>query len=144
ALLCRPGARGGDWLVPVVLGGTTAALVLLAIAAGMPPKLGPLLFALPLFLNYVLGARRPARFALGLGAILLAATLHPGRLGEPLWRTRNFFGVLRVTRDSAEGFVQIVHGRTVHGRQSTRAGQRRVPLAYYHPTGPAGDVFAAV
>ena len=144
ALLCRPGARGGDWVVPVVLGGATAAIVVLAVLGGMPPKLGPLLFALPFLLNYVLAARRPVRFALGLGAILLAATLHPGRLGEPLSRTRNFFGVLTVTRDPGGEFVQIVHGRTVHGRQSTRPEGRRVPLAYYHPSGPAGDVFTAL
>jgi spermidine synthase len=142
AALCRPGERARALLVPLVLGVATVAVVLAAKVAGLPPRLGPLLFALPLFANYVLGARRPVRFALGLGAILLAATLHPGRLGETLVQTRNFFGVLRVTRDPGGEFVQIVHGRTVHGRQSTRAGARRVPLAYYHPTGPAGDVFA--
>ncbi len=144
ALLCRSGPGGRNVVVPLALGAATAAGVLLARAAGLPPRLGPLLVALPFFANYVLGARRPARFALGLGAILLAATLHPGRLGETLAQTRNFFGVLKVTRDPGGEFVQIVHGRTVHGRQSTRPEHRRVPLAYYHPSGPAGDVFATV
>lgn len=144
AVLCRPGEREKAFLVPIALGVVTAAVVLAAEGAGLPPRLGPLLFALPLVANHVLGARRPARFAVGLGAVLFAATLHPGRLGATIAQTRNFFGVLKVTRDPGGEFVQIVHGRTVHGRQSTRPEARGVPLAYYHPSGPAGDVFAAV
>jgi hypothetical protein len=33
------------------------------------------------------------------------------------------------------------HGNTVHGIQSTNPDYRYLPPAYYHPTGPVGDIF---
>jgi hypothetical protein len=38
----------------------------------------------------------------------------------------------------------LVHGNTTHGAQSTDPGRRLELLTYYHPTGPAGQVFAAL
>jgi hypothetical protein len=83
----------------------------------------------------------PKRFALALGAILLAGTLHQP-YGVTLLRTRNFFGALRVVRDPSGRFTQLVHGTTIHGRQSVDPLRRRESTSYYHSTGPIGDVFA--
>jgi hypothetical protein len=55
---------------------------------------------------------------------------------------RNFYGVLRVTRDPLGPFYRLVHGNTIHGRQSLEPTRRREPLSYYHRSGPLGQVFA--
>jgi hypothetical protein len=57
-------------------------------------------------------------------------------------RERNFFGVLQVTRTpSGDGF-SLFHGGVKHGSQfhSGDALKRRLPLSYYFPTGPIGQV----
>lgn len=83
----------------------------------------------------------PRRFALALGAFLLAGALHQP-YGETVLRARGFFGALRVARDPTGRFVQLVHGTTIHGRQALDPAARREPLTYYHRTGPVGDVLA--
>ncbi|WP_394832973.1 fused MFS/spermidine synthase [Pendulispora rubella] len=90
--------------------------------------------------NYA-GRERPRRFALGLGAILLASAFHTGALGRSLMTERNFFGVLDVTVDPTERFHRIIHGHIVHGLQFIEPARQREPLAYYHRKGPLGDVF---
>ena len=57
--------------------------------------------------------------------------------------TRSFFGVTHVTRDAEGRFHELTHGHTVHGRQHLDAEQRCEPLAYYHRTGPFGDIYPA-
>jgi hypothetical protein len=123
----------------------TAGLVLGAQAAGLEPgpvRLG-VMFGLPAVLCYTF-VERPRRFALGLGALLLAGALYPGVHGRALYRERDFFGVHRVTVDPTHSFRQLVHGNTVHGRQSLDPARRRLPLTYYHPSGPIGQVFGAL
>ncbi|NJN05911.1 MAG: hypothetical protein HC814_05405 [Rhodobacteraceae bacterium] len=81
------------------------------------------------------------RFSLGVAAILLLSYfLKPGE-GVPIHTERSFFGVHRVTRKTEGGFHWLIHGRTIHGVQSLDPEQRKVPLSYYHPTGPLGQVF---
>jgi hypothetical protein len=48
--------------------------------------------------------------------------------------------VVRVTEDASRRLVQLVHGGTVHGRQRRDGPVPAEPLAYYHPTGPAGEI----
>ncbi|HVM81102.1 MAG TPA: hypothetical protein VMU06_18925 [Stellaceae bacterium] len=87
--------------------------------------------------------QRPLRFALGFGAILVAGSLLPGS-SEPLLRSRNFYGVLTV-RDWGSPPVRILyHGTTTHGEQSRDPERVLQPISYYHPTGPLGQIFAAV
>ena len=40
-------------------------------------------------------------------------------------------------------YRQLVHGNTVHGRQSLDSPRRREPLSYYYRTGPIGQLFTA-
>jgi spermidine synthase len=87
---------------------------------------------------------RPVRFALGLGAIVLAGLVAPLSPSVLIHEERSFFGVLRVTHDRAERFHVLVHGNTIHGRQSLDRDDRREPMSYYHRRGPLGQLFAAV
>jgi hypothetical protein len=58
---------------------------------------------------------------------------------------RTFFGVYRVVRDSDGKTCVMIHGHTWHGMQiqSDDPRERRIPLLYYSPTGPIGQVFFA-
>jgi spermidine synthase len=85
---------------------------------------------------------RPIRFGFGMGAILLAGVLWTGEQEQVLFKERNFFGIHRVVHDSKEGYHLLFHGTTLHGAQSLNPSRRREPLAYYHRTGPLGQVFA--
>ncbi len=78
------------------------------------------------------------RFALGLGAVLLAGAWSPA--GHVLHAERNFFGVVTATLDATGRYRQLVHGDTVHGAQALDPLRRREALAYYHATGPIGRV----
>jgi hypothetical protein len=94
----------------------------------------------PFLLGYVF-APRPARHALGLGAVLLAGSLFPGVHGTLLDRQRSFFGIHRVTLDPTGHFRQLVHGNTIHGCQSVDPDRKDEPLSYYHRKGPIGQIF---
>ena len=80
-------------------------------------------------------ARRPVRFALAVGAVLLMTTVQ----NPALHAERTFFGVLRVEQS---GQLHVFsHGTTVHGVESFAPGRRDVPLSYYGRRGPLGQVF---
>ena len=147
-----------DLLLPVALGLAIAALIW---ACELYSKFYELLnfeslaiaFALPGVVCYLF-LHRPARFALGIAAMLLASQLRPSIQGQILHVERSFFGVHRVAVDPSGQFMQLVHGSTVHGKQrlaeSPAGGDRKQtptpgpaePLNYYHRRGPAGDLFA--
>lgn len=97
------------------------------------------MFGVPIVVAYI-WARRPVRYAVAVTCLLLAGMSHGGFRGKTLWADRGFFGVLQVTRERAGRFQLLVSGRTMHGKQALTEGAEHVPLAYYHPTGPAGDV----
>jgi len=77
---------------------------------------------------------------LAVAAILVIASQSPSVRGDVVRTERSFFGVQRVTTDARGRFDQIVHGHTLHGRQWRQGPRRCEPLAYYHPTGPLGDI----
>lgn len=137
-------ARRLDFATPVLIFAMTMGLAWFADRV-MPVQVGGSLFvvALPLFVSYPL-RKRPVRFALSLGAVMLAAGLMTGVGGSIVHSERNFFGVLRVTDDRSHDLHSLLHGSTVHGRQSTIADRRCEPLSYYHHEGPLGRIFAQV
>ncbi len=130
-------------LPPAAIGIATALLILLVEQTGLatsPPGL-VLCFGIPTFAAYFLSRSR-VRFGLALGVVLLASGLY----GEPqdlLVARRSFFGIHRVSFDPATNRHQLAHGNTLHGQQSLEPSLRRIPMAYYHPGGPAGAIFAA-
>jgi hypothetical protein len=86
---------------------------------------------------------RPWRFTTMVAAMVSApalASLAPGMLFEG----RSFFGVHRVVEDRAAARRLYMQGTTIHGLQSTLPARRRIAGAYFHRTGPAGDVLTRV
>lgn len=134
------GARARSVALGLALGAATLALVRVGTAFRVDPRQAFLwMFGAPIFVAFV-WSKRPLRFAVALLGILVAGSTYGGVAGETIFRERNFFGVLRVTQDHDARFRLLVYGHTMHGKQSTAPELRGVPLAYYHPTGPAGDV----
>lgn len=89
-------------------------------------------------------ARRPLRFGLGIGAIMLATSWYNGPFGQVLFSERSFFGVYRAMREPERNLHVIFHGTTLHGAQNLHPKKRLQPLSYYHPSGPAGEAFKAL
>lgn len=138
-------ARRGDWWWPAALGGVTVALVLGVQATRFrtDAAMSGLVFGAPALGAFFL-SRRPLRFALSVGALLVAGSFYHGEKGRVLFAERSFFGVHRVTLDPTGQYHLLVHGMTLHGMQSLDPARRREALTYYHRTGPIGDVLAAV
>lgn len=90
-------------------------------------------------------ARRPSalRAAFGVMLAVVAARQSVLESKSAVERQRNFYGVLTVKRDVKGRWMTLTHGDTIHGRQSIDPARGAEPLTYFHPTGPAGDVFAA-
>jgi len=88
-----------------------------------------------------LASRDGIRFALAIGGVLLVSRFLPEHESRTLFAGRSFFGIHRVTESGQGRFHLLFHGKTVHGIQSLDPAQRKVPLSYYHPTGPLGQIF---
>ena len=76
--------------------------------------------------------------------LLLLGTFWIGEdIDDVIHRERTFFGVLRVCDDTNGPSRKLVHGNICHGVQlvSDDPERRRIPLSYYHQTGPLGSVF---
>ena len=97
------------------------------------------IFGVPLVLAFV-WSRRPVRYAVAIGGLLLAGMSRGYDFGSTIWSDRGFFGVLKVMVDNDHRFHLLVSGNTMHGKQALDPEGALVPLAYYHPSGPAGDV----
>jgi hypothetical protein len=102
----------------------------LAISLGLPL----------LIINHVF-QRRPVRFALALGAVMLSTFLLTDGGVNTLHAERNFYGVVRVMQDMGNDTLRLHHGSTIHGRQFADPARACEPLSYYHPTGPLGSLF---
>ncbi len=85
--------------------------------------------------------KRPARFALGMLALISAASFNLAE--SPLVKERSFFGVYKVV-SAQDGRLRVLwHGTTIHGVESADPARWREPMIYYSAAGPAGQVFAA-
>lgn len=98
-----------------------------------------LLIGVPLVLVF-LASRRAGAFAGCVAAVFIGAAFGPWRGPQADYHERTFFGVHRVETD--ERARVLLHGTTVHGVQLI--DKPRLPSAYYHPAGPAGEAMAAV
>ncbi|PYS89518.1 MAG: hypothetical protein DMF64_17580 [Acidobacteria bacterium] len=136
-------ARALDLILPVGIGALTILLALVAdrYVRDYVQTLA-LAIGVPLIVSYQF-RRRPLRFALALAAVMLATGLHTQLNTRTLYHARNFFGVLRVTRDDDPDQHRLYNGSTLHGRQYTDLLRQCEPLSYYHREGPLGQVFAA-
>ncbi|MGH7135152.1 MAG: spermidine synthase, partial [Pirellulales bacterium] len=86
---------------------------------------------------------RPICFASSAAALFIVVGFYNDVVFHVLYRERNFYGVLQVQTDADHEFYYLSHGRIRHGQQrrSDDPAVRDVPLIYYHPTGPIGQVF---
>ena len=140
-----PLARQLDFLLPLAVGALVAlALALVSLGADYLEGAGKT-FAFGLgagiALNFI---RRPLRFGLAMAAIALAASLPFGEEESELLQERSFFGVHRVTASPDGRFHNLTHGTTTHGAQARSPALRRVPLTYFHPAGPAGQLMGSL
>jgi hypothetical protein len=127
--------RGMNWLRTHLRDALPDKLVTrLADAFDAPDPLFLCLLALCVGLCYLF-VKRPLRFGLGVGALLLAFSVCDLLEGDVLLHQRSFFGALQV--GDAEGFRRLYHGTTLHGVQ--RLGWDRATLA----AGAAGPLAAS-
>jgi hypothetical protein len=130
-----------DAVVPVLLGGAVAlGLVLLRDEQGaVEQDLVGVVAGLALGFTVNMW-RRPIRFGLALGAIMLAAGLAATQGEELLERDRSFFGTYRVEATEDGRIHELVSGTTLHGSERVGPGPPE-PISYYHPEGPVGQAF---
>lgn len=88
--------------------------------------------------------RRVMRFALCLGAALLAISAIEDATRTAIHQERTFFGVHRVERERGGAIHWLLHGPTRHGLQDGSETRRRDPLGYYHRRSPVGVLLEAL
>jgi hypothetical protein len=134
-----------DWALPLAVLLVVAAVLLILKVQDLPldPTLLLVIFGVPALICLYF-VRRPLRFGLGIGVIVLASVIYVGGGGRLLYTGRSFFGVYRVIDFYAQDFHLFYHGATLHGLQSTDPARQKEPLGYFYPTGPLGQVFAAL
>ena len=129
-----------------VLGGAAVALVAPLLFSSIVEY--PLAIAAAVLLRpQTIDADRRSRSPVGRWAVrAIAVTLFVAGAsvirtgGEILHRERTFFGVHRVTSIQNGDWHELTHGTTTHGVQAFRGKVHVLPTAYYHPSGPFGDV----
>lgn len=132
--------RKRDLALGLALALVTFALVKLGEHTPQSPKVKVLwMYVVPVLVAFV-WSKRPIRYALALGGILIVSTMHGGLTGNTVHKERGFFGVLKVRRDPTQQFLLLMSGSTLHGAQHLDPASKRMPLTYYFPTGPVGDV----
>jgi hypothetical protein len=140
--------KKGDGFRVALASSTAIALAGLAWSLQLGPG-GPrwaLIVGLPLLLAH-LGSFRPGLHASLLAIALLVAKVAPDPTGKLIWQERSFFGMARVELTGEgradQAITRLVHGGTIHGQAcpAWRDGRGQViPLGYYHPRGPTGDL----
>ena len=115
----------GFWEYPVTLAALGAVVILAWLRGGA--------FAGSLWVPPVAVV---AEIALVAFTVMHIRTLAPWTVATD----RNFYGVLRVTRDrdSLGPKLNLMHGRVLHGTQYTDPERRRTPTSYYAPESGAG------
>ncbi|MDX6718829.1 MAG: hypothetical protein QOJ63_1083 [Solirubrobacteraceae bacterium] len=155
AAMCLPGrapriapgpyARRLDLALPLALGAMLALMVTLIELADTDKlqyaKMYVIGMGAGVAINFV---RRPLRFGLSVGAIVLAITLASAPNAQELHRERSFFGVYRVTAAEGGDLHRLIHGTTTHGAQDFSAGRERTPISYYHRRGPIGQLLGGL
>ena len=102
----------------------------------------------PLAVAFAL-AGRSAAWGPCLAAIFIVGAMAPSGTGRTRYLERGFFGTTRVVEEGPEGgaLLKLYHGTTVHGVAGPSLADeegRALPLAYYHPKGPAGATLGRV
>ena len=100
-----------------------------------------LVYGTPVFLAASL-RRRPMFLGVALASALVVVGFADARKEDQIRQARSFFGVVRISRDrEEEGYIELRHGTTLHGRQSLDPKRRAEPISYYHRGGPVSQLF---
>jgi hypothetical protein len=83
------------------------------------------------------------RFGVGIALLLVAHQVPGFRVSPDLYADRSFFGAYRVQEIYGPAH-RLVHGTTTHGAEYQDAARKLIPETYYHPSGPVGQLFAAL
>lgn len=81
------------------------------------------------------------RLIAGFVLIVMLSQFSIGSLGGTLYTERSFFGVNRVVQDRHGEYHSLLHGTTLHGKQSLDPERKKQPLTYFYPSGPVGQAF---
>jgi hypothetical protein len=128
--------RIGDFVLPLLLGGVAVLVEQFVPQPGSGSRIAMVCGGLVLAMALLNFSARRLRFALGVGACLLAPLLSHAE--TVLMTDRSFFGVYRIVAKT-EGdahFLVLMDGTTIHGAKSLRPGEERLPTTYYGPAGP--------
>jgi hypothetical protein len=133
-----------DFALPLVVGGFALAMMFLLNAADSKKPLTLLLvFVIPTLVAFSF-KRRPLRFALSVGTLMLAAGTYAAAQEHVTHRGRSFFGVHRVYDTPESNRRYLVHGGIIHGMQHLEPARRREPVMYYKKEGPVGHLFGSL
>jgi len=136
--------RWFDLLWPAIIGALTVVLAFIVKGSDLGPVVAvAIVFGAPLVIINHRFRTRPVRFALALGAVMLASVVYSEIQNRTLHASRNFFGTVSVRSDPASGTHTFYHGNTIHGRQFVAPELQREPISYFHRDGPLGQIFAA-
>jgi hypothetical protein len=136
----RPTRR--DFALPALVAGAVLAATTAVRMQLLHPGVFATIIVLLGFFSFSF-SRRPLRFGLAVGALLLTSVV-PMNANGVIYANRTFFGILRVQDAGSADRHMLVHGNTVHGEQDLRPGRSQEPLTYYHRSGPIGQVIAAL
>lgn len=89
-------------------------------------------------------AGRPIRLALALAAVYVTAVAAERGDEKVLYANRDFYGRIKVLSIAGGTGRELMHGTTLHGKQSLIPQYRRIPITYYSRRGPVGQVFESV
>lgn len=128
-------ADGRRRLAPFVVIGVTCAI---PIGLARPTALVAVVPFLVLGGLILLVGARPRMLSAMTGVVLAVVVLVPTM--APIYRERDFFGVVTVKRDATA--TTMWHGTTNHGSQWRDPARSREPRNYYDRRGPLGDVMA--
>jgi hypothetical protein len=130
-----------DVILPIVIGAVLlAALWLLGPAeADEPTTRRNVVYGL-MAIGCLATVGRPLRFGLSVAAMLVAATIAVGQGSVVIESDRSFFSELKVESYGDGRYKRLLNGTTLHGGQITLPGQALVPITYYHPTSPVGEL----
>ncbi len=93
----------------------------------------------------ILSATNTNQLRSGLSIALSALVLTLFSLeSNTVYRSRNFFGCLKVSLNRVENTCQFWHGITIHGVESLDPALRGKPQAYFHRSGPIGELLTVL
>jgi len=105
-----------------------------------------LAFWLPALLCYILSfLRNPMIFRISVMVLAISFIfLSDWTVEKVIYRNRSFFGTIKILRSADNAYHLFWHGTTLHGAQRLDPSFSNIPMTYYSPEGPAGQIFEAL